>query len=172
MSEETNEKKNKITKTAKFFGFLAILLVLGAVGFILFVVEEWFSLSHTRGYRNLYWDWIAGTIIVVALIPAVACGVKTAKRWGGFKRVKKILLGVLIIITIIPLVPGTSYILKERLFKNPDYELEKGYTIHVRTINYKDLSGIFVKMTKGFLILKGETGYIHIPKDKIHYIEK
>ena len=92
MSEETNEKKNKITKTAKFFGFLAILLVLGAVGFILFVVEEWFSLSHTRGYRNLYWDWIAGTIIAVALIPAVACGVKTAKRWGGFKRVKKILL--------------------------------------------------------------------------------
>tara|TARA_B100000902_G_C27061819_1_gene789499 strand:- start:75 stop:593 length:519 start_codon:yes stop_codon:yes gene_type:complete len=172
MSEEANEKKNKITKTARVFGFLAVLSVLGVVGFILFVVQEWFSLSHTRGYRNLYWDWIAGIIIVVSLIFAIARGVKTAKRWREFKRVKKILLGVLIIIPIIPLVPGASYVLKERLFNNPDYELEKGYTIHVRTINDKDLSGIFVKMNKSFLILKGETGYIHIPKDKIHYIEK
>ena len=71
-----------------------------------------------------------------------------------------------------PLVPMTSYLLEERLFEKYDYELGKGYTIHVSLMNEKEVSGRFVKWDKGFLILEGGTGYIHIPKDKILFINK
>ena len=168
----SGDVKEKTTILAKLFGFLTVLSILGVVGFVLFIVEEGFSLAYTDGHRNSSWDWIAGTIMAVSLVPAIALGVRTTRRWGRFKRVKKILLGMLIIIPIIPLVPGTSYVLKERVFDKRDYELEKGYTIHVHTINDEELSGFFIKWDKYFLILKGGTGYIHIPKDKIHYIEK
>ena len=172
MSEEAKEKKKKATILAKLFGFFTVLSILGIVVFGLAMVEEGFSLQFTDGLRNKLWELIAGTIIAVSLVPAIALGVRTTKRWGRFKTAKKILLGMLVIIPIIPLVPMTSYLLEERLFEKSDYELGKGYTIHVSLMNEKEVSGRFVKWDKGFLILEGGTGYIHIPKDKIIFINQ
>ena len=172
MSEEVKEKQKKTTKTAKLFGFLTVLSILGVVVFVLAMVEEGFSLQFADGIRNKLWELIAGTIIAVSLVPAIALGARTTKRWKRFKRAKKIILGMLIVIPIIPLIPMTSYVLEERMFEKSDYELKKGYTIHVSIMNEKEVSGLFVKWDKDFLILKGGTGYIHIPKDKIIFINQ
>ena len=122
MSEEVKEKQKKTTKTAKLFGFLTVLSILGVVVFVLAMVEEVFSLQFADGIRNKLWELIAGTIIAVSLVPAIALGARTTKRWKRFKRAKKIILGMLIVIPIIPLVPMASYVLEERMFEKHDYE--------------------------------------------------
>ncbi|MDC0201317.1 hypothetical protein OAK04_02880 [Verrucomicrobia bacterium] len=166
MSEEVKEKKKKATKTAKLVGFSTVLSIATLTYLIISYIDEWF-LTYEQGREYAAMIFTCGCILILL---GIGLSIKLTKKWDKFKGTKK---KILVFLMLVPAFLCALVYYDYRIEKGePDYELGKGYTIHVHTINDEELSGFFIKWDNDFLILKGGTGYIHIPKDKIHYIEK